>query len=196
MTFTVTITGDATAFEVYGGLTAATHYLLAKIGDAGTAWRSLTPDDQARMLIEASRYIDEQSWQGLPTTPAVGGTALKWPRTGVIDATGVAVDSTTVPANIVNAAFELAAILADDPDVIANADAGTNVKGVKAGSAAVDFFVPTSAADGSAPIFPPVVQRLVAQYLASSDLGGGVVSGTCGESKFEDSDKFERTWPF
>jgi hypothetical protein len=195
---TVTITGDATPYEVYGGLPAALHYLLAGVNDGAVAFRALDSDDQARMLIQATLFLDAQAWQGLPTSPAVGGTTLQWPRAGVVDANGNAVDSSSVPANIVNAAFELCALFADDTDLADNVDAGTNVKGVAAGSARVDFFVPTSAADGSAPLFPAAVQRLVAQYLggAVDDTGGGVASGTDGRSEFADPRRFNRTWPW
>jgi len=206
MTFTVTITGDATPYEVYGGLTAATHYLLAKIGDAGAAWRGLSADDKSRVLISATRFIDAQVWQGTPTTPAVGGTTLMWPRAGVLDINGNAVDSSTVPTNVVNAAFELAAIFADDPDIEGQRDAGSNVRSVKAGSAGVDFFVPTGAQDGSASVFPEIVERLIGQYLASGDVTASIATGTTGVSQFDccktcntspcTCNSFNRSWPF
>lgn len=197
MTFIVTIGGNP--YEVYGGATACGIYLGAAIGDPATAWVAASPTLQAQLLVAATRYIDAQVWQGLPTSPAVGGTTLQWPRTGVIDANGIAVDATTVPQNLINGVFELAAILADDPDVFSAADQGTNTKGVKAGSASVDYFVPTSASDGSAPLFPIVVQRLIAQYLGAAveTIGGAVASGTDGRSEFSGHrDTFRRSWPF
>lgn len=196
MTFTVTV-GSNTA-EVYGGSTACVAYLALAIGDAATAFTALTSDNQNRCLVVATRFLDAQSWQGAPASPAVGGTTLQWPRAGVTDAHGVAVDSSTVPANVVNAVFELAGLIAADPDVVTAVDQGTNVKGVHAGPAGVDYFVPTSAADGSAPLFPPVIQRLIAQYLgaASDRIGSGITTGTCGHSEFARRDRFRRDWPF
>ncbi len=200
--FSVTIGADT--FEVYGGITACTSYLNGRNSAGAVAFRALpSADDRARALIQATAFLDAQTWQGMPTTPAVGGTALQWPRTGVIDVNGNAVDSSTVPTNVVNAVFELAALFADDADLAENVDAGTNVRGVKAGSAGVDFFVPTSALDGSAPLLPPQAERLVAQYLGSAvESGGGVVSGTEGVSAFDvdgdgddDDNIWGRSWP-
>lgn len=197
MTFVVTIGSDPTPFEIYGGDPAAVHYLLAGISDGAVAFQAMTPDQRARVLIQATRLLDAQSWQGQPTTPAVAGTTLQWPRTGVIDANGNAVDSSTVPTNVVSAAFELAALLADDPDIAASVDAGSNIQSVGAGSAKVAYFAPTSALDGTAPLLPPVIQRLVAQYMGSAidNVGGGIVTGNTSN---DDSDRhrWDRSWPF
>lgn len=197
MTFFVTVAGDSTPVEVYGGMPAALHYLLYRAGDGPAAWRALTnPDDQARALVSATLFLDAQAWQGLPTVPAVSGTTLQWPRTGVVDANGLAVDPTTVPIAIVNACFELAAMIADDPDFLSAADNGTNTKEVHGGPAGVEYFVPTSAANGTATLLPTIVQRLVGQYLGSSasTVGGGVSTGT-GERPQLGRERFRRSWP-
>lgn len=196
MTFTVTVTGGASA-EVYGGLDALNAYASLSIGTAAAAYVALTGDTPAQCLVKATRFIDSQVWQGTPTTPAVGGTALQWPRTGVVDEYGVAVDASTVPVNVVNAAFELAMLAAANPATLEAVDQGTNIKSVHGGPAGVDYFVPTSAANGTAPLFPPVVQRLIAQYLGSAvdSIGGGIKTGGEGRSEFA-RDRFKRSWPF
>lgn len=195
MTYTVTVTGGATA-EVYGGLDALNSYASLSIGAAAAAYAKLTGDAPAQCLVKATRFIDAQVWQGVPTAPPVDDTTLQWPRTGVTDEYGAAVDSSMVPANVVKAAFELAMIAALKPATLEAADQGTNIKSVHAGTAGVDYFVPTSAATGTAPLFPPVVQRLIAQYLGSSvdSIGGGIQTGGEGRSEFK-HDRFKRSWP-
>lgn len=167
MTFVAVIAGVTPSPEVYGGLTAATARIGARLGDAAAKWRALLPDDQGRTLNDATQYLERLSWAG--TANQAGGTTLAWPRSGVLVG-GVAVDPTTVPAAIVNACFELAMLFADDPDLQSAADQSSNVAELGAGSGRVRFFNPTSTSDGSATKLPYVVQQLVSPYL-----GGGAV---------------------
>jgi len=194
--FTVTIGTDT--FEVYGGATACASYLNGKIGDGPTAFRAAIADDKSRLLVTASLFLDAQRWKGEPTTPAVGGTTLAWPRAGVTDEDGASVDSATVPLLLVRAVFELVALLADDSTIDTAADQGSNLKAMGAGSGRLEFFVPTTAQDGSAPALPPAVERLVAQYLDApgGSVGGGIASGTDGCSDFAHRGRFDRSWPF
>lgn len=202
MTFNVTI-GSVT-IETYTDVNGAKNYLAGSIGDGAVAFFALDDTDAAGVLSKSSciaaatRYLEAQLWQGVPTTPAVGGTTLSWPRTGVVDAYGNAVDSQSVPANLISAVCELAAIFADDQDVFAAADQGSNLKGVRGGPAGVDYFVPTTAQDGSAPLMPEPAQRLVGQYLATSGdtVGGGIVTGGCKEENEHEARKWDRAWPF
>lgn len=196
MTFSVTIGSDTV--EVYGGLTALKSYANTSFGDSATAFNALaTDDDRSRVLVMATRFLEALIWQGSPTTPPVDDTTLAWPRTGVVDEYGNAVDSSTVPANLVNGCFELAMLVAEDASVVTVVDQGTNTKGVHAGSAGVDYFVPQSAQLGTAPLLPPIVGRLIGQYMSSAvdDVGGGVASGTGKCSEFA-RDRFKRSWPF
>lgn len=201
MTFNVTIGSDS--FEVYGGLPAATSYLNGSRSTGAAAFRGLVADDQARVLIQATRMIDMQSWQGT-AVGTVGGaaTVLQWPRSGVVDATGTAVPSTSVPANVLTAVYELCAIFADDED-IAN-DGPTNLRGLGAGPVRIDYFAPTVPLDGSASPLPQPVARYVGQYLAEAAAinTGSIATGTDGVSTFDqddsdgnDIDPWARSWP-
>lgn len=189
MTFTVTITGVTSPVEVYGGLTALTDYLGASSTPGAAAWRALVADDQKRALVDATRYLDAQAWAG--TANGTGPTTLQWPRTGVTLADGTAVDAASVPAPIVQAAFELAALIASDPETTLALDAGSNVRTLNAKGTSIEFFSATSAKDGTATSMPVVVQRLVGKYLAivnaALSLGGGISFGTSGESRFATS---------
>lgn len=201
--FTVTIAGVTNPIEVYGGATAASDYVGAMFGDAPTSWLALSPDDQARTLVTATRYLDQQAWQGTATfLVGVTATTLQWPRSGVVNSDGTAVDATTVPVAIVQAAFELAVLVADDPDVITEIDGGSNLQQIDAGGGVgVTYFNPTSAAFGSASRLPGILDRLVGRYLASpsgdagSALGGYSGNGGC-ESHFDHEHSYKRWRPF
>lgn len=187
--FLETITGDATGFEVYGGLAACAHYLLGSSSDAAAAFRALASDDQKRRLIDATRYVDQQFWQGTATGTAGGdATTLAFPRTGLTDVNNQPLDATNVPVLLVNAAFEMAALIAADPSVVANTDTGSNVASLGAGPAQIAFFRPASVADGNATVLPTVVDRLVGRWLAGVGAGvpGGVITGASSRSDFRD----------
>ncbi|MDQ1446799.1 MAG: putative DnaT-like ssDNA binding protein [Acidimicrobiaceae bacterium] len=199
MTYSETITGGVPV-EVYGGLAAADAYVTAKIGAGAKRYRRLIAakngDERKRLLIEATRYLERLSWQG--TRNGAGGTTLAWPRSGVtVD--NVAVDPTTVPPAIVQAAFELVAVFAVDEDAAAAADQGSNVRVLDADGTRIEFFRSTSARDGSAGVLPVVVQQLIRKYLSG---GGATVvvsggsSGTGSDSAFDDCDVLKRWDPF
>lgn len=190
--FTVSITGVA-AVEVYGGLAALQDYLGAAVGDGAAAFRALasTPDDQKRLLVDATRYIDRQGWAGTPTfllpVAPSNPTTLQWPRSGVTNPDASVLDSTTVPAAILKACFEMVAILAADGSAKDAADTSSNIQSMGAGTAKLAFFRPTSLADGNATVMPSVLMQLVGQWLGSAALAPAVMgmsSGTTGCSQF------------
>lgn len=175
----LTVTGTTTAVTVYGTLAAAKDYIASLYGSTYTAWTALSVDDQKRTLIAAYRYIEQQSWD--PTTAATFATR------DAIAAFGYA-------------EYELAVLIADDDTLTQQQDQGSNVRVAGAGSARVEFFVPTSAQDGSATTLPPILSRLVGQYLASSAATSSISTGTGEESEFDDPDDddidpWSRTWP-
>lgn len=183
MTIQTVVIGAVTT-EVYGGLTAATAYIDGKFGSARTTWFALSADDKARTLIEATRYLDQQPWDGTRTGLAgVTATTLEWPRSGITLGDGTPVDSTTVPVEVVEATFELAMIIAVDESVTSKQDQGSNISSVSAGGGVgVSFFAPTSALFGTATTMPVVVQRLVGRFLASALSGGDGSSAGIGNS--------------
>lgn len=176
-TFTVPITGVAPDPEVYGGLAAAQNYVAALFSPQADAWLALDPNTKARTLRAATLYLERLAWDGTRTGLAgADPTTLAWPRTEVtVD--GQPIDSTTVPADVVSATFELAVGISADPTLITKADQGSLISSVSAGPASVSFAFPTSAASGTATRFPLVVQQLIGKYLATP---GGTTEGGSG----------------
>ena len=142
----------AQSATIYGSYAAAGDYAATMFGTTYAAWRALLPDDQKRTLIAAARFIDAQAWDtNTAATMAIRDAIAAFPQ----------------------ASYELAVLIADDPSVLQTLDQGTNVRVVGAGSARVEFFNPSSAVSGTAPIFPPVLMRLIGRYLALSVISTG-----------------------
>ncbi len=173
----VTISAGVTA-TIYGTYAAATAYLSAMFGDAYTAWLALIPADQKRTLVAATRYLDRQSWTDDYDTFA---------ERDALEAFQLA-------------SYELAALVAEDPAVIAVTDAGSNISKVNAGGAGVEYFNPTSARFGSATKLPPILQDLVGQYLAAATAGLAAIGGDgeagCARDPFRDCAELDRKWPY
>lgn len=190
---TVTIAG--VVYSIYGerdpnGATpqmSAGEYLNADPEWAAT-WTVETPDDQSRALVKATRYLDGKRWAGTQTDTATP-QPLQWPRTGVTRADGTAVDSATVPDEIVFATYLLAAMLAADPEALNQTPAqAANIQYVKAGSAEVRFQRVLSTG-----IFPAAVQDLIGQFLAGASpgtYGFGIASGVNDQSSFDEASDF------
>lgn len=196
--YTVTISGGS-AVEVYGGLTACTDYLLYAVGAGATAWRALTAggDDQKRLLVQATRWIDSFAYEG--TANAFGGTTLEIPRDDVTDANGDAMSNADQLALAERATFEAAAILAADNDAASAVDTGSNIKKLDAGGASIEFFRGTSAADGTALKIPFVLARILSPLLGASTSTaalGGIANGVDAASSFDDCDAYDREEPF
>ena len=187
----MTVAIGADTFAAYGSIAG-----LATYANGSSLWyathAAASATDRARALVEASRLLDRQRWQGAKTD---SGQALAWPRTGVtLD--DEAVDDATVPEAIETAAYELALAILAKPTVIAGTSTGSNVQSVGAGPTSVTFFAPTPGAR-----FPDRVQELIGGYLygadASTDLapGGIYATGTDGCSQFDRGDTYGLTGP-
>lgn len=144
------------------------------------AWAFLSPQQKTAALITATRVMETITWQGQKTNPA---QALAWPRAGVIDRYGNAVDSSVVPTDVKNGQIELAFEVSQDPTLVTKESSGSNIESVKAGSAAVSFFRPTA---GSR--LPFASWAILGQYAsggaAAGDFALPVVGGTDEESTF------------
>lgn len=145
-----------------------------------SSWTALSDSTKDQSLVTATRMLDRQVWMGEKTLPS---QSLQWPRTGVTDAYGDAVDSVIVPQAIKDACCELALSLALNPSGETNANASSNIKRVSATKGTdIEFFRPTTAGR-----FPTIVQELVKAFLGSIDTSaslGGEVTGNCGVSQF------------
>lgn len=168
----VTITIDAVNYESYLSVSDADDFLNADLG-LNAIWAAASTDDKGRALVSATRWIDQQTWQGEKVSDA---QALDWPRTGVT-VEGNEVSSASVPQDILDGCATLAALLIQSSTIATSSSTGSNIKRVLAGSAEVEFFRPTT---GSR--FPDLVMRYLGPYLAAfSDLTynlGSVAFGT------------------
>lgn len=172
-----TITISAVNYSVYA-LTSdpvadADAYFAARVGAA--VWTASTTLQKQQGLISAARMIDRRAeFSGEETSAS---QPLEWPRDGAMNC-GVAITDGTVPDDIALAEFELALALLISADIQNSASTGSNVRSVKAGSAAVEFFIPTIIS-GDATQFPQPVQELLGCYLAGAGTDiGPFVDGT------------------
>ena len=190
----VTISGNL--YDVYGDADGLKEYLAGKLGPL--AYDSADTSSKSKALVSATRWIDREKWQGT-MTDEVTPQPLEWPRTGVVDCDGDAVDPVEIPAGIINGAYELAEILLGNPTASESATTGSNTKRAKAGSAEIEFFRPGSAdgSGGSGTIFPIPAQKLVGCYLegAASTVAAPYASGTDVPSHFDPCD-FRRSEGF
>ena len=199
--YTEQIAGTSRATEVYLGLTELDNLVYEMSGEGADAYRALDPasDARKRLLIDATRYIDRQRWQG--TRNAAGGTMLAFPRDDLEDEDGEAASNEYQLTRVGEAVARLVAIAALDPDVLTAADQSQNIKSMGAGSAKLEFFGSTSRRAGTATKLPTAVHELIGQWLAGS--GGavglsvaGVSTGTESDSFFDECDKNERSEAF
>ncbi len=179
----LTLVDGITTGTIYGTDVAATNYITGMYGDSYTAWLALTADNKKRTLIAATRYIDRQGW-----ADAVNTFALRDAYTN---------DAGAYLFQL--ASYELAALIADDASLLTAADTSSNVKGIGAGSARVDFFNPTSRTQGTASLLPPVIEVLIGAFLvantASGPDGGTGQSGSC-HNPFSSCSDYDRKEPF
>jgi hypothetical protein len=144
--------------DSYVTVAEADAYHLASIH--GANWTAAVNLTKEQALLTATRMLERQEWVGTKTSPV---QALDWPRTGVTYPDGTPVPSATVPQFIKDAECELALALINDQSVQINEDTSNNIRRLKAGSAEIEYFRPTS---GSR--FPTIVAELVNFYLASA----------------------------
>ncbi len=158
----------------------ARSYIQDRFGPTYAAWMQLDDTTANQTLVSAADYFHVLPWQGTATGTLNGQpTTFAWPRTGVF-VDGVEVDSTTVPSDVLDAWYQLAVLLFADPTLPGKLDQGSNVQSVGGGGVpSVSFFAPTSARQGTAPVVPVIVLRLVGKYLAAPS---GVSEGGFGQA--------------
>jgi hypothetical protein len=141
---TITLTGGATE-TIHGTYAASITYVAMMYGTAADTWTALSADNRKRTLAAAVRYLNAQSWISSADTFA----------------------ERDLIAAFATAQYELAVLIASDPSIVSNLDAGSNIQSVGAGGASVTYFAPTSAGRGATKL-PVAVQRLVGSYLAAA----------------------------
>ena len=164
------------AGTTYGTYAAAIVYIDARLGDAYRSWEALDVADRKRAMLTATAYLDSQAW---------------------LDDYDTFAERDAVAA-FVSACYELAALVAADPAVVTPSDQGSLIQSVGAGGAQVTYFHPTSSKLGTAKLLPPVVDRLIGEYLAISQVGGpqGGTSqeGSC-DNPFSACEDYDLTGP-
>jgi hypothetical protein len=151
--FTVeTGTGADAAANSYVSVVEADDIITTNI-HASVAWDALTTDQKERLLVWASRYVDDHTvWKGSKT---VESSPLRWPRTGVCDRDDVLIDATTIPTQLKIAIAEMARYLvAEDRTVERDTD---GLERVKADVVEIEFL-----AGYRLPSIPTNMQYLVA----------------------------------
>lgn len=171
-----TVTINTKDFTTIATIAEAEDYIIGSISENSDTWLAGTDDFKGRTVVSAQRIFDRLPWLG---TLTVDGQDNSWPRNG-ITVTGF-VDGVT-PVGILNGLFELAMILAADPEAANTTNSGSNVKRAKGGDAEVWFFRNT---EDDASILPASVHFWVKQYL-DQGLGIGAIDfGTYSDEAFE-----------
>lgn len=149
------------AGTIYGTFDDAGVYIDGQLGDAYRAWEALAEADQKRALLTAARYLDQQVWVEEADTFAERDAIAAFQY----------------------ASYELACMVADDPSIVTVADQGSRISAAGAGGAFVNFAFPTTVQTGSAQLLPPILMRLIGEYLGgggiSTAIGGIGVSDGC-----------------
>lgn len=169
-------------YNTYASVDQAATYLNANY--LASAWFDLTEDQQAQLLVTATRLFDRQCWLGEKTDQSTP-QALQWPRTG----TGIeGVEDAVVPDDIVNGSIEMAFAILDGNEAINSQVPGAQkLRSLGAGSVNLAWFrgAEGDLAEGSR--FPLPVQELVGRYLCGSQgISTLITSGTGGTSVTDD----------
>ena len=185
------VTIGADTYDIYGTEAAAKSYMKARLG--ADSWDDASSLNRKKALISATRWLDRANWQGQKTSDS---QALQFPRTGLTDCDGNDVPSDAVPTLVEQACYEGALILLGDATAMDQADAGNNIKRLKAGSAEMEYFRGGYGSSGSAaaPPFPTAMFELVRCFLeGASGITAPYASGYCEESQFDDDDRCDRS---
>jgi hypothetical protein len=103
-------------------------------------------------------YLVGMRWKGVPT---VADQAMDFPRTGLLDRLGRAVDPLTVPIEIKQAHAELAGQLSLSDRTLENEIAAQGITAIKAGPVSVNFNSDSGAFTRAALVLPDHVLALI-----------------------------------
>lgn len=142
-----------------------------------TDWEDADATTKGRLLVSATRWLDEARWQGDQTDE---DQEHAWPRT---DIEGVASD--TLPERLGWACAALAALMASDPALRTTLSAPI-ARDLRAGSASISYFRPNEVF--VATFFPPTIMSLVQQWMegSGSAISSVITNGTDEESSLDD----------
>ena len=168
-----TVTIGSTTYDTYSSVAAADIYFNGSTGYA--TWGALSEDQKSRSLVEATRLLDRQSWQGEKEDDC---QVLDFPRVGLTDCNGNAITEEESFALAVEASQLLALDLLQSSDQVNNQTTENTTKRLKAGSVEIEYFRPTA---GQPTRFSQPVMELIGCFLSgSAQISGSIGSGTDG----------------
>lgn len=154
------VTPGAPDADSFVSLEAADRYHLNR---GNEAWAAAEEFAREAALRRASAYLSSSfSWRGVRTHRR--GQSLAWPRAGVTDSEGDALPSDTIPAEIVSATCEIAAVELANPGAMSpSIDLTQRVKRERVDVLETEYFA--ASAGDVRPVLPMV-----------ADLIGGLLS--------------------
>ncbi len=173
-------------------MTDADAYFAGRLGS--TLWTAASTLTKQQALITSARWLDVQNWGG---TRTVAAQANAFPRDS-LTCKGVAFLPASIPSAIVFGEYEAALMLLGDPSLalLSSTGTGSNIKSLKAGSVAIDYFAPTILIAGLSTPLPKIIMDLVGCFLASAGSGAAAAYGTGADSLFDDCGRFGLTKGF
>lgn len=181
-----TITIGAVNYTAYASVSEADEYL-AVDPVRGATWTALTADEKGARLVAATRRLDLLDWAGSKTGDE-GTQENAWPRTGLTYPDGTAVSTSEVPIEVENATILLAGTIAIDAKNANAGTSGTNTKRLKAGSAEIEYFRPTSGKALQDESAFGLIRIFLAAFAATSAGSGAYAGGSTKTSSFCDED--------
>jgi hypothetical protein len=148
-----------------------------------TAWTALDADGKGAKLVAATRRLNPLNWDGTKTN-GEGTQPDAWPRTGVTYLDGTVVSTSEVPIEVGQATMLLAGTIAIDATAAQTATSGSNKKRLKAGSAEIEYFKPTSGKALQDETAWALVKQFMGRVTSSSVGASAPGSGTAEESSF------------
>ena len=130
MPLLIATVGGSTS-NAYADTTAADNYSENRWW--GATWQQLDMPNKEVALISATAALETITWKGERCSPSSDDAkkpqALSWPRTKA-SCDGVAASCDLIPANVLNAMFELAFQLSQDPGALQPGSGSTGQAGV------------------------------------------------------------------
>ena len=127
-----------------------------------STWTDAETDAKGWALIEATRIIDAHvTWLGTVSTTT---QRLLWPRTGVFDKRGIAIEDDVIPEAVKDATSECARQLLAQNRTEDNDLARQGITSLKAGPVAFTFN-----GSASSQVIPDAAKALIAHLLAAGD---------------------------
>jgi len=159
VTLIVETGAGVTGANTYISLAGAETYFESRLN--ASVWDGETDDNKNRALVQATRALDANNrWKGTRVDPTV--QALEWPRDNIyID--DDAWPSSSIPADVANAAAELSLYLLSSDRTADNASSGLKSLGVGSGAVELVFDNATET-----DVLPETVMAMLWRWVTSS----------------------------